>query len=232
MTSTRSVLILDDDAELRGLIAARLDDDAFATTQAGGVSEAMAMLRTRGKRFDALILDVDLPDGDGCDLCAGLRRDGFGMPVIMLTGADGEADVVRGFDAGASDSIAKPVRVGELLARLRAQLRTFGRSEATVFTIGPYDFRPDAKLLHEPARNRRVPLTEKETAILKTLHRAGGMAVSRQALLDDIWGHYPAANPHTLENHICRLRRKIEPGDVPCLIVTEGHTYRLAVART
>ena len=117
------------------------------------------------------------------------------MPIIMLTGSDEEADVVRGLDAGANDYIAKPFRLNELLARLRAQLRIFENSEDAVFTIGPYTFRPSAKLLQEPARNRRIRLTEKEAAILKFLYRAGTKPVARQVLLNEVWG-YNAARHH------------------------------------
>lgn len=83
------------------------------------------------------------------------------MPVIMLTGSDDESDIVKGLDAGANDYVAKPFRIAELLARLRAQLRLFENSEDAVFSIGPYTFRPSAKLLQEPAKNRRIRLTEK-----------------------------------------------------------------------
>ncbi len=153
-------------------------------------------------RFDAIILDVSLPDGDGRDFCVKLRRQGHKMPVIMLTGSDAETDVVRGLDSGANDYIAKPFRLNELLARLRAQLRIFENSEDAVFTIGPYTFRPSAKLLQEPTKNRRIRLTEKEAAILKFLYRAGDRAVARQVLLERGLGlqrrrHHPhAGNPH------------------------------------
>lgn len=90
-----------------------------------------------GARFDAIILDVSLPDGDGRDFCADLRRKGKRIPIIILTGSDDETDVVRGLDAGANDYVAKPFRIAELLARLRAQMRIFENSEDAVFAIGP-----------------------------------------------------------------------------------------------
>ena len=150
------------------------------------------------------------------------------MPIIMLTGSDAETDVVRGLDSGANDYIAKPFRLNELLARLRAQLRIFENSEDAVFTIGPYTFRPSAKLLQDPAKNRRIRLTEKEAAILKYLYRAGGRPVGRQILLNEVWGYNSAVTTHTLETHIYRLRQKIEPDPAnACLLVTEGGGYRL-----
>ena len=150
------------------------------------------------------------------------------MPIIMLTGSDGETDVVRGLDAGANDYIAKPFRLNELLARVRAQLRVFDNSEDAVFEIGPYEFRPAAKLLVETTRNRKIRLTEKECAILKVLYRAGERPVARQVLLNEVWGYNAAVTTHTLETHIYRLRQKIEPDPAHVqLLVTEGGGYRL-----
>ena len=230
MTAKRPVLILDDDTELRGLLAAQLNDDgAFAAAEAGSLRDAWAMVTAKGARFDALLLDVTLPDGDGRDLCAGLRRRGFGMPILMLTGSDGEADVVRGLDAGAAAYVAQPVRSGELIARLRAQLRSFATSEAATLTIGPYIFRPGMKQLHEPAQNRRIHLTEKEAGLLKALYRAGGEPIPMRVLLREIWGYNAATNSHTVETHVYRLRRKLERGSSKArrLIVTVGNAYRL-----
>jgi len=229
MAGERPILIVDDDRTLRDELAAQLQlDGEFVVQEAGSVAEAVTTLAAAEQRFDALILDVSLPDGDGRDLCAELRRQGLRMPIIMLTGSDEEADVVRGLDAGANDYIAKPFRLGELLARLRAQLRIFENSEDAVFVIGPYTFRPSAKLLQEPQRNRRIRLTEKEAAILKFLYRAGTKPVARQILLNEVWGYNAAVTTHTLETHIYRLRQKIEPDPTNArLLVTEGGGYRL-----
>ena len=175
ITGERPILIVDDDATLRSMLAEQLAvDGEFSASGAETAGEAEAKISAQEARFDALILDVSLPDGDGRDLCARLRRNGIKVPIIMLTGSDNEADVVRGLEAGANDYIAKPFRLAELLARLRAQLRSFENSEDAVFTIGPYTFRPAAKLLQEPTSNRRIRLTEKEAAILKFLYRAAG----------------------------------------------------------
>jgi DNA-binding response OmpR family regulator len=229
MTGERPILIVDDDLSLREELAAQLQvDGEFAAVEAGSVAEAVQRLRIAANRFDAVILDVGLPDGDGRDLCAGLRKDGLRMPIIMLTGSDEEADVVRGLDAGANDYIAKPFRLAELLARLRAQLRSFENSEDAVFVIGPYTFRPSAKLLQDAQKNRRIRLTEKEAAILKFLYRAGTKPVARQVLLNEVWGYNAAVTTHTLETHIYRLRQKIEPDPANArLLITEGGGYRL-----
>jgi len=229
MSAPRPILIVEDDAALRATLAEQIAQEGdFTADLAETASEAEAKLSSDSARYDAILLDIGLPDGDGRDLCAKLRRDGKRMPVIMLTGADGEQDVVRGLDAGANDYIAKPFRLNELLARVRAQLRVFDNSEDAVFTIGPYLFRPSAKLLMETARNRKIRLTEKESAILKYLYRAGGRPVSRQVLLNEVWGYNSAVTTHTLETHIYRLRQKIEPDPSNArLLLTEGGGYRL-----
>ncbi len=229
MAGPRPLLIVDDDAALRQTLAEQLSlDGEFSPAEAETAKEAEEMLTGAEARYDAVLLDIGLPDGDGRELCARLRKHGLKIPVIMLTGADAEQDVVRGLDAGANDYIAKPFRLGELLARVRAQLRVFDNSEDAVFAIGPYVFRPAAKLLLEPARNRKIRLTEKESAILKFLYRAAGRPVGRQVLLNEVWGYNSAVTTHTLETHIYRLRQKIEPDPANTrLLLTEGGGYRL-----
>jgi DNA-binding response OmpR family regulator len=229
MAGERPILIVDDDQALRATLVEQLAvDGEFVASEAETAGEAEAKVTARETRFDAVILDVRLPDGDGRDLCARLRRQGVKVPIIMLTGSDQESDVVRGLDSGANDYIAKPFRLAELLARLRAQLRIFENSEDAVFTIGPYTFRPAAKLLFDPVKNRRIRLTEKEAAILKYLYRAGTKPVARQVLLNEVWGYNAAVTTHTLETHIYRLRQKIEPAPANArLLVTEGGGYRL-----
>ncbi len=229
MAGPRPILVVDDDEALRQSLTEMLaQDDEFAPDEAGTAAEALQRLSAEDARYDAVILDIGLPDGDGRELCARLRRQGLRMPILMLTGADQEQDIVRGLDSGANDYIAKPFRVSELTARLRAQLRVFDNSEDAVFTVGPYTFRPSAKLLLEAARNRKIRLTEKEAAILKYLYRAGGRPVGRQVLLNEVWGYNSAVTTHTLETHIYRLRQKIEPDPSNArLLLTEGGGYRL-----
>jgi DNA-binding response OmpR family regulator len=229
MAGERPILIVDDDPVLREMLREQLAvDGEFIAGEATTIAEAEAKLLVAAERYDALILDVSLPDGDGRDLCARLRRHGIKVPIIMLTGSDDEQSVVKGLDSGANDYIAKPFRMAELLARLRAQLRSFENSEDAVFTIGPYTFRPSAKLLLEPVKNRKIRLTEKEAAILKYLYRAGTRPVARQVLLNEVWGYNSAVTTHTLETHIYRLRQKIEPDPSNArLLLTEGGGYRL-----
>ena len=229
MTGPRPVLIVDDDPALLATLAEQLGlEGEFAIAEAGTLAEADAKLGTEGARFDLVLLDIRLPDGDGRDFCARMRRLGLRMPVIMLTGSDSESDIVSGLDAGANDYIAKPFRLNELLARMRAQLRGYDSSEDAVFKVGPYLFRPAAKQLHDAARNKRIRLTEKEAAILKFLYRAGGRPVPRNVLLNDVWGYNSNVTTHTLETHIYRLRQKIEPNPAETrILLTEAGGYRL-----
>jgi DNA-binding response OmpR family regulator len=224
----RPILIVEDDETLRNLLAEHLDEtNEFVVTPVPDIEGADRVLADEDAHFDAIILDIGLPDGDGRDYCARLRRNGHSMPIIMLTGAVEETDVVRGLDSGAVDYVAKPFRAAELLARLRAQLRVFDRSEQVVFPVGPYTFRPAKKLLHDAAKNRRIRLTDKETAVLKFLYRSEA-AVNRQILMHEVWGYNSAVTTHTLETHIYRLRQKIEADPAhPSLLVTEGGGYRL-----
>jgi DNA-binding response OmpR family regulator len=230
MAAKRVILIVEDDESLRDMLAEQLaDDHGFSVTTAATLDAAAKIFNEDGSRFHAVILDIGMPDGDGCHFCARVRRMGHKMPIIMLTGSDGEADVIRGLESGANDYIAKPFRTNELLARLRAQLRLFESSEYAVFSVGPYTFRPAKKLLVEPTNNRRIRLTDKEAAILKFLYRSESRAVDRQILLHEVWGYNPAVTTHTLETHIYRLRQKMElhPRN-PVLLLTENGGYRLS----
>lgn len=132
----------------------------------------------------------------------------------MLTAHDSDADVVLGLESGANDYVTKPFRINVLLARARAQRRQFELSDDVTFEIGPYSFRPSTKILINPQTGRKVHLTEKETAILKYLYRAGNRAIAREVLLDQVWGYSSGVTTHTLETHVYRLRQKIEPDPV------------------
>ena len=222
-----TILIVDDDAALRHSLAEQLHlHEEFEVKESGTGADALKLVKD--DRFDLVLLDVGLPDMDGRELCRLMRRSGSKMPIIMLTAADGEADTILGLESGANDYVTKPFRLGVLLARVRAQLRQHEQSEDAVFTIGPYTFRPSAKLLVHDETGMKVRLTEKESAILKFLYRAGNRAVGRDVLLDQVWGYNAGVATHTLETHIYRLRQKIEADPANAqLLLTEPGGYRL-----
>ena len=227
MTSGKKILLVEDDEALRESLAEQLRlHEEFAMTVTGTGTEALELARK--EHFDLLILDVGLPDMDGRELCRLLRRSEVKSPIIMLTAADSEADTILGLDSGANDYIIKPFRLGALLARIRAQLRQHERSEDAIFTLGPYNFRPAAKILTDPDTSKKVRLTEKETAILKYLFRAGDNVIGREELLNEVWGYNSGVTTHTLETHVYRLRQKIErdPSNA-VILVTEPGGYRL-----
>lgn len=226
MADPRPILLVDDDNALRGALLEQLGvNGEFAPEEASSLAEAETKLNG-GTRYEALLLDIGLPDGDGRDFCRSLRERGIKAPIIMLTASSEEEDVVRGLDAGANDYLAKPFRLNELLARLRAHLRSFESSEDAEIKIGPYSFRPSARQLFD-AKGGKIRLTDKEAAILKYLYRAG-QAVSRQTLLGAVWGYNQAVTTHTLETHVYRLRQKIEADPQNArLLLTDGGGYRL-----
>ena len=179
---------------------------------------------------DLVILDVNLPDMDGREACKLIRRNGYKGPVVMLTAQGSDSDTILGLDSGANDYVTKPFRLGVLIARIKAQLRQHEQSDDALFAIGPYRFRPASKLLMDPEKNRRIRLTEKETAILKYLFRAGARAIAREVLLNEVWGYNSGVTTHTLETHVYRLRQKIERNPAKAeILVTEQGGYRLVI---
>lgn len=227
MASGKRLLLVDDDTSLRDMLGEQLQLHEEFTIQAAE-SGARALECVKSDHFDVIILDVGLPDMDGREVCRLMRRSGVKAPIIMLTGADTDADTILGLDSGANDYVTKPFRLGVLLARLRAHIRQHERSDDAVFTIGPYSFQPSAKLLVSFETNKKIRLTDKETAILKYLYRTGGRVISRDVLLDEVWGYNTGVTTHTLETHVYRLRQKIEPDPSNArILVTESGGYRL-----
>jgi len=226
MATTRRILIVDDDAELRDALVEQLSlHDEFqaiaAETGAKGVQIA------KSEPIDLVIMDVGLPDIDGREAVRILRKNRYTAPIIMLTGHDTDSDTILGLESGANDYVSKPFRFAVLLARIRAQLRQHEASEDAVFAIGSYSFQPSSKLLIG-LKGNKVRLTEKETAILRFLFRAGQRPISREVLLQEVWGYNSGVTTHTLETHIYRLRQKIEKdAAAPQILVTEGGGYKL-----
>ena len=227
MSNVKKILMVDDDEDLREALA-----DQLVLTEEFDVFEAedgaSGLARAKEDHYDLVILDVGLPDMDGRELCRLMRKQGVKCPVLMLTGHNTDADTILGLDAGANDYVAKPFKFPVLLARIRAQLRQHEQSEDAVFNIGPYTFKPAAKMLIDEAE-KKIRLTEKETNILKYLYRAESGVVARDTLLHEVWGYNAGVTTHTLETHIYRLRQKIEPDPSNArILVTESGGYRLA----
>ena len=227
MAVKQKILLVENDGALAEVLAEQLAlHDEFELSH---VESAAAAIDAANKGFDLILLDVGPPDQDGRETCKIIRKNNVTTPIIMLTGAASEADTILGLDAGANDYVTKPFRFGILLARMRAQLRSHEQAETAELQIGAYVFRPSLKILEPQDGAAKIRLTEKETNILKFLHRAGGAAVARDTLLHEVWGYNAQVSTHTLETHIYRLRRKIEadPSEATLLLTLEGG-YALA----
>lgn len=224
LPGAKRVLLIDDDTMLCTILSEQLAQEGMEVTLAADC--AQARVTAEPGAFDVYLLDAGLPDGDGRALCRELRDKGIGEPIILLTAADSDADEIAGLEAGADDYVTKPFRFHLLMARIHAHIRTRDRSEEAAYRIGPYTFKPSAKVLLTE-EEKKIRLTEKETNILKFLYRTGG-TVPRETLLHEVWGYNPSVTTHTLETHIYRLRQKIEcnPGDAR-ILVTESGGYRL-----
>jgi DNA-binding response OmpR family regulator len=229
MTRETTILVIDDDLELRQALVEQFDlEEGFGAVGAASAAEGFAAALEH--KPAAIVLDVSLPDMDGFAACEQLRARGVKAPIIMLTGAAQEEEQqVRGLDVGANDYVLKPFRFSVLLARIRAHLRSHEASEDAVYRIGHYEFRPGTRLLVGPAQ-QKIRLTDKEASILRYLYRSGEKPVGREELLREVWGYNANVTTHTLETHIYRLRQKIEPdAQSPKLLITETGGYRLQV---
>jgi len=228
MTHTYNILLVDDDDDLRENLAMQLSfHEEFKTQQCDNGKSGIETVKDQD--FDLIILDVGLPDIDGREVCRMMRKTGINTPIIMLTADASEADTILGLDAGANDYVTKPFKFGILLARVRAHLRQHLISEDASYPVGHYVFKPGDKILTDEETGEKIRLTEKETAILKFLKRAEGAAISREKLLNEVWGYNANVTTHTLETHVYRLRQKIESDQTKAkIILTESGGYSMA----
>ena len=222
----RTILLVDDDDDLRETLVEQLGFyDEFSILQEANATKAVNT--AKATQVDLLIMDVGLPDMDGREAVKLLRKGGFKAPIIMLTGHDTDSDTILGLEAGANDYVTKPFRFAVLLARIRAQLRQHEQSEDATFNVGPYLFKPSQKLLTTDD-GKKIRLTEKEAAIIRYLYRADQKVVTRDVLLEEVWGYNSGVTTHTLETHVYRLRQKIErdPSNAE-ILVTENGGYKI-----
>ena len=225
-TSAR-LLIVDDDALLRTTLRQQLVGEGF-----NEVFEASTLVEVSKKLPDAnpdlILLNVCHPDGNGVEICRKLRERGFIKPIIMLAGQNAENHIVAGFEAGANDYIVKPMRMDELLARIRSQLCQHKATDTASFSISGISFVPANKLLKSADDTKKVILTEKEATILKYLYRANPVGVTKEELLTEVWGLQTGLSTHTVETHIYRLRQKIRRICKKPVILTTQEGYSLA----
>ena len=220
------LLIVDDDAylctSLRQQFVAEGFHNIFDVGSATGLNTAL-----KEANPDLILLDIQMPDGNGVEICKRLRREGFVKPIVMLTAKNAESDIIEGLEAGANDYVTKPLRMGELLARIHTQLRQFKASDDARFELADLNFVPASKMLHKMECGRMQALTEKETTILKFLYRAFPESVTKDELLTEVWGLQNGLTTHTLETHIYRLRQKIGRLTKTPIVITTENGYRL-----
>ncbi len=201
------VLVVEDDASLRLAVTDNLEGEGYAVTATRTLAEARRALTEAPP--DVLVLDLMLPDGDGTTLCRELRASGSGARVLMLTARTLEDDLVKGFEAGADDYLAKPYRLRELLARVAALARRGAQpAGARLHALGRFTVDEAARTVK--AADGEVALTRKEFDLLLCLLRAGDAVVTRDELLDRVWGVDVVVDTHTVDNFVSSLKKKLK----------------------
>ena len=221
------LLLVEDDPELCRTAAEYLRRTGFSVDAASDGASAMRALRLG--TYDAVVLDLRLPDADGFEICRELRQMGSDTRVLMATARDSVEDRVRGLDLGADDYLVKPYAMAELAARVRALLRRPAATLGTVITVN--DLSLDLTTRTATRGARMIELTTKEFAVLEVLMRHPGAVLTRDAISASAWDDNYDPFSNVIDVYIGRLRRKIDaPGDEPMLFTVRGAGYRLGVA--
>ncbi len=222
------VLLVEDEARLADSIARGLRQAAHAVDIADRLSTAREKLELG--RYDAVILDVNLPDGSGFGLAADLRKRAVPVPILMLTARDSVEDRVAGLDSGADDYLVKPFAFDELLARLRALHRRQPESRPTLVEVADLSLDPSTRTVTR--RGTPVELTTTEYALLEYLARHVGQVCGRAAISAAVWDENYDPFSNIIDVYVSRLRRKIDqPGLVPLIHTIRGAGYSLDAAR-
>ena len=228
MSPKKTILIIEDEPHIVMGLRDSLEFEGFGVICAGKGKDGIQLARAENP--DAVILDLMLPDVNGYAVCEELRRISPFMPIIMLTARSQETDKIRGLDAGADDYVTKPFSVNELIARMRAIFRRASRPSAAseVMDIGPAKVSFSAHTLK--VGNTEHALSFYEVELLRLLLERVGQPVSRDEILQKIWGLEASPTNRTVDNFIVKLRKKIETHpDRPAYILTVyGYGYKLA----
>jgi DNA-binding response OmpR family regulator len=218
------LLLVEDELKLGSTLEEGLERAQYTVDLALDGEEALDFARVG--TYDAIVLDVMLPKLSGLDVCRRLRSDGVRTPILMLTARDAISDRIDGLDSGADDYLVKPFAFGELLARIRALLRRDATSKEATVRVSDLALEPDAQRVSW--QGRPIDLTAREYRILETLMRRPGWIVSRDALIESVWGFDFTDTSNLVEVYIGRIRRKLEEAGAPPLIQTvRGVGYRL-----
>lgn len=203
----KRILIIDDDPDLSGIIADMLEDHGYCTQWAGSSQQAFDMLEQQ--RFHVILLDINLPDGTGFELCSSLRQVSD-TPVIFASARTSESDRIQSFDIGGDDFLPKPYSMQELLSRVNALVRrVYGNQREQVFRFG--DTAVDLIGRRVTRNGAPVGLSLREFDLLAYLCSHCDQAVPKDKLLAEVWGAFSSVEPSTLTVHIRWLREKLEP---------------------
>jgi two-component system, OmpR family, response regulator MprA len=217
MSGRPRVLVVEDDTDIAGVLRRSLDKEGYDVRVAGDGEAALDQAGVFAP--DAVVLDLGLPKLDGVEVCRRLRTDGD-VPILILTARDALDARVAGLDSGADDYLVKPFEREELLARLRALLRRRPPRGSASLVVGDLRLNPATREAHRG--ERELDLTAREFELLEHLMRNERIVVSRQSLLDEVWGYHPFAETNTVDVFISNLRRKLEQGGEPRVL----HTIR------
>jgi DNA-binding response OmpR family regulator len=226
----RTILVVDDEPHIVLGLRDALEFEGFRVIAAGKGREAIALARNEPP--DAIVLDLMLPDMNGYAVCEEIRRIDARVPIVMLTARSQETDKVRGLDAGADDYVTKPFGVNELIARMRAILRRAGRGSGTVpdtLRLGDVTVSFAGQTVESHGRSHMLSFYEVE--LLRMLAERAGQPVSRDEILNKVWGLDASPTNRTVDNFIVKLRKKIEKSpEKPAHILTVyGYGYKLVM---
>jgi DNA-binding response OmpR family regulator len=227
MDAKKTILVVEDEPQLALGLKDALEFEGFRVVTCGKGREGVALAKS--ERPHAVLLDLMLPDINGYQVCEEIRRSDAFVPILMLTAKSQEADKIRGLDAGADDYVTKPFSVGELVARIRAIFRrTQPRSEMQSFSIGEVTVNLSAHTLQRGSKLESLSFYEVE--LLRLLHERVGQPVSRDEILNKIWGLEATPTNRTIDNFIVKLRRKVErsPDKPEHILTVYGFGYKLA----
>jgi two-component system alkaline phosphatase synthesis response regulator PhoP len=224
--SEQRILIIEDEPDLLRGLAFNIKAEGYSVLTASHGDKGME--QALNEQPDLVLLDIMLPGKSGLDVCRELRRKGFEAPIIMLTAKAEELDRVVGLEIGADDYVTKPFSVRELLARIRVRLRrrSAGVETGSKLTFGSVEVDFDRQ--EALRKGRRVDLTGKEFEVLRLLARHRGEIVTRDRLLNEVWGYESYPTTRTVDNHILRLRQKLEenPSDPRYILSVYGEGYK------
>ena len=220
------ILIIEDEPDLLRGLELNIKAEGFDVLTASRGNDGLK--RALNDHPDLVLLDIMLPGMSGLDVCRQLRQKGFDAPIIMLTAKAEEVDRVVGLEIGADDYVTKPFGIRELLARIRVRLRRHGPAGSDISKLRFGDIEVDFEKCEATRGGRRIELTGKEFDVLHLLAEHRGEIVTRDRLLDEVWGYENYPTTRTVDNHILRLRQKLEenPSDPRFILSVYGEGYK------